>query len=226
MSTSTLQEIFDRATTSLKDHKYKESIEELTQIRAQGFTSASIEDALGRSYVETGEIGKGMSHFTNAISLDRFNSNYRQNLRVAQEKSEAGLGLPMQHPAEWGHTLASYVRPAEFFSLASIFLLLAAAITFSRSSQRGWILARRWCLAAVILTTACGIFAINSRSIALITENDSIKAAPLESSETKSEVKAGARVHIIRKSEDYVEIERPNAIKGWVLASHIEASPF
>jgi hypothetical protein len=153
------------------------------------------------------------------VALDRGNSSFRDDLELAQSKINGGLGQPMSHPSEWAWKVASYARPNEILGVASLLLLVFLSFKYIRKPMTR--LQHVLALALIGLVAGLGLFARSSASIAICESEIPLRSGPLESSEPVMNLVAGTRLRIIRESLPFVEVERPNAFRGWVETSKI-----
>jgi len=217
------QALFDEAIVLLNKNAWKDAIDKLLEVRARGLVSADLENNLGRAFCEGGQSGPCIEHLTNAIALDRWNQNYRNDLAVAQSKIESGLGQPFNHPAENAHQFASYIRPIEFLSLSSFTLIIILALYFLKKLTRKYL----YLLGSLSLSLlALSIFSLMSAKIAIVKIDADLKFGPLESADTVQVLKSGTRLRFIRESGPYVEVERTNSFRGWLKSEAITKSPF
>lgn len=225
MENSSPEQVFAEGTARLAEGKYAEAATQFEAILKTGFTSSALERNLGRAQVESGKLGEGIVHLTRAVALDRFDRAARNDLRVAQARVEAGYGVPMANPAEWGQRISSYARPAEL-GVASSLLLLGSlsAHLFMQVARR-----RRVTIVALVLgvfaLVATG-FSLTGRSLAVVVTEAELKQAPLESASTISALKPGMRVRVLRDSGAFTEVERTNAFRGWIPTTDLVRSPY
>ena len=222
-SAAEAQKTFDQATNLLGEAKFKEARELLLELTKNGYTSTAVEINLGRASVESGELGLGIFHYTNAVALSRFDSAAREDLFFAQSKVDGGVGVSMKHPAEWGNAISSYLRPSECLFFASTFLvgllLLKLYVPIKRATYIGGGL-----LVAMFLTFAT--FGKLGQSLAVLKSDADLRTAPLVSAEVVAPLKSGTRLRVIRKSGDFTEVERTGSFRGWMDSSALVTTPF
>jgi hypothetical protein len=140
----TLQGLFDLAQEKLVAKDYPAAKEALLKIKEEGYTSASVEASFARSLFESGDAGRAVVAWSNAIAMDRFNSTYRSDLALAQTKVPSNMGTKLEHPSEVAALLASYVRPKEQLFIGSlvvlVFIYLKVAGLLDRFSKASRIL--------------------------------------------------------------------------------------
>lgn len=193
----------------------------LQNIRATGETSPQLEANLARAYFRLENYPKAIEHFELAIRYDRWNSQYRKDLVLAQEKNPGNLATGIEHPAEWGAYASSYLRPQEalFFSSLLLFAFLAYSILIKPFKKSTWI------VGSLFFVFAFGISALSftGSSIAIVTSSKdvSVKSAPLESAEEVILLKPGSRLRTLNESGKFTEVERPNVLRGWIATESI-----
>lgn len=178
-------------------------------------TSAWQESLLADVYFNVQDYGNAVFHTQNLVLLDRFNSVARNNLKKAQQSIEGNLGTTMQHPADWGFELSTWVHPAE--SLSVSFLLLNCFLFFrffkKTNFKRDLILISLTSLFLVI--SGLGFY---GKNIGILTQQTELKRQPLESSSVLRSLPSGSRVRFIRNSGNFTEVERSGsqALRGWI----------
>ncbi|MEO5666929.1 MAG: hypothetical protein ABIR96_02600 [Bdellovibrionota bacterium] len=201
---------------STQNSQLGQAIDLLQKINSAGHSSSQLEANLGRAYAKLDNWPQAVLHFQKAVSLDRWNTDIRDDLNFAQEKIEGGQGRPLSHPSEWGYRIASYARPSELFAvglgLTWIFLLVAF---FKKGLPR-----KVWIPAALALAAIFGAagFSTTGSTLATISSADLVplRSAPLENSEEKTSLKPGTRVRVIRASGAFTQVEGSESGRGWV----------
>jgi len=225
MESASPEQVFSTALEQLAQNKPADAVTHFEALLKTGFTSAAVERNFGRALIETNQLGPGIAHLTRAIALSRFDGDARNDLRVAQAKVEAGYGLPMAHPAEWGQKISSYLRASELGALGGLGLLGAMAARLYLTGSRR----KKISLAALVLgllLSAGAVFSLTSRSIAVVVADAELKQAPLESAATLSSLKSGMRVRVLRESGLFSEVERTNGFRGWLPSTALERTPY
>jgi tetratricopeptide (TPR) repeat protein len=192
------------------------AIDLLQQIRNTGRSSPQLEANLGKAYAKLENYPRALDHFHKAIEADRLNLSYRKDLSWVQARIPSGLGQPLSHPAEWGFRISSYARPHELFSVsfAALWIFLFILFKKRRLKTQVWLPS----CALIVVLFFLSAFSLTASSLALIVsaEQTSLKSAPLQNAEELSLVAPGTRLRILRESGDFVEVERPNAFRGWL----------
>ncbi len=222
-STEKAQEYFQQGSEYLAQKKFAEAASIFEQLHEQGFLSSGLEHNLALSLAETGKTGEAIAHFHNAIALDRWNQQYRQDLQIAQERVASSQGTTLAHPVEWSHSIASYIRAGEFFSIFSISLLITLGLWAFEKLNKKKLLA---CLSANVALLVIALFATLSSSVATIKTETNLLSAPILSATPNMKLVAGTRVRIIRSSGSLSEVERPGGFRGWVESQHLAPSNF
>ncbi len=201
-----------------KDYaKVSESL--LTSIYQTKSTAAWKEAALGTSQHFLGETGGAVVHLQNAVLLDRFNSSYRNNLIMAREKVDGGLGASLNHPADWGFELSTWIRPKESASLAFLLLNIFLLLRFYKKPHFKRDLGLGVLVFAFLSLSGLGFY---GQDLGVITQSANLKRQPLESSSDIRALPAGTRVRRLRDSGDFSEIEGSSSIRGWVKKSELK----
>lgn len=223
MSKETAQSNFDEAVKAILEKNFSRAKDILLNLQKSGIDSTDIQANLGRTYFELNDYGNAVWHLENSISLDRLDWSLRRELKLAQSKVAGGFGERVSHPSEWAHSVASFVRPLEFASLASIFLLTALFFKIFNQSKRHISLL----LVTAVLLIVCFSLSTTSASLALLLNTETpLKSTPLESAEATNTLSSGTRVRIIRESGNFAEIERPGQFRGWVSKDALTRLPF
>jgi tetratricopeptide (TPR) repeat protein len=225
-----IDEAYSQALKILGDKDTKQTelgqaIELLQKISAAGYTSAQLEGNLGRAFARLENWPQAVLHFQKAVSLDRWNSELRDDLSFAQEKIEGGQGRPLSHPSEWGYRIASHVRPKELFAGALFLTWLFLMWAFVKKGLPRKI----WIPSSVVLAALFALagFSSTGSSLATVASSEAapLRSAPLENSEEKTALRPGTRVRVIRTSGSFTEVEGPDAGRGWVSSSSLQAVP-
>ncbi len=202
--------------------QWGEAISKLLKIKSSGQSSSALEANLGRAYFKLENYPKAIEHFELAIRFDRFNSQYREDLALAQSKNPGQLATKIEHPAEWAAWTNSFVRPEEGLFGLSFFLLLFLAYPLLVKPYKKIV----WGIVPLLFVVAFAfsIFSYSGNSIAIVTSpaDASIKSAPLDSAEEIMIIKPGSRLRILSESGSFTEVERPNVFRGWVASDKIQ----
>lgn len=199
-----------------------EGIALLQKAKAAGLYSPQLEANLGRAFYKLENYPKAVEHFEKAIQFSRWNSSYRDDLKLAQEKVTGQLGTPMQHPAEWGATISSYLRPQEILWVSSLLAIAFLSFLYLKKRVKKKVLITGF--SALALCFGVGLFATTGSSIALVKNLNevAVRSAPLDSAETVVSVNAGTRLRILSTSGEFTEVERPNSFRGWIRSENIQ----
>jgi len=203
--------------------EWGQAIAKLLEVQATGVTSAPLEANLARAYYKLENYPKAIEHFEKAIHIDRFNSSYRADLAMAQAKNPGNLATRIEHPAEWGAWVSSYIRPQEalFVSCFGFLLFLAFGLMKKKIKKLSWISA----IIVFVLAISFSLFTYSGASIAIVTSlgDVSIRSAPLASAEEVMSIKPGSRLRILDQSGEFTEVERPNVFRGWISSDKIKS---
>jgi|GEM_PF-994976 len=201
------------------------AIELLQKIDAAGYTSSQLHANLGRAYARLENWPQAILSFQKAVSLDRWNSELRDDLSFAQDKIEGGQGRPLSHPSEWGYQIASRARPSEIFAggLALTWVFLLWVFLKKGLPRKSWIP----CVLVLALVFAAAGLSLSGSSLATIStaEPTPLRSAPLENSEEKILLKPGTRVRVIRTSGAFTQVEGSDSGRGWVDTKSLSALP-
>lgn len=206
----------DQINSWLTSKDYKSVVDAISaQQKDSGKSSAWQESALATAEYFLKDYGAAVIHSQNAVLLDRWNSNARNNLAVAQEAVEGGLGKSMSHPANWGFELSTWIRPKESLSLAFLLLNIFLLLRFFKKPHLKRDLGFGFFIVAMLMMSGIGFY---GTSIGVIAQNTTIKQQPISSAPDTDTLPAGARVRMIRASGDFIEIERSgsHAYRGWI----------
>lgn len=210
---SALKILGDKAT---QPAQLGEAIELLNKIRDAGQTSAQLESNLAKAYAKLENWPMAIEHFESAIHLDRWNIGLRQDLNFVQSKIEGNLGTAISHPAEWGQTLNSFLSTQELFAFSASVLWIVLFVWF-RKRKLGlgvWIPS----LSLIILLFGLSFFSLSGQKLAVMNSktDEPLRSAPLENAEVLFQLKPATRLRILRVSDSYSEVERPNSFRGWI----------
>ena len=221
--TSALQKL---ASKNIPNSTLGEVVELLTKIRDTGVNSPQLESNLGKAYGRLDNWPAAVEHLENSVHMDRWNSSYREDLRLAQEKIQGGLGTPMSHPAEWGYLIASYARTEELLTASSALLWIFLFYWYRVRTLK----AKMWIPSVLLIVAMFGatIFSLSADNLAILDSKSEVTlhSAPLENSEVIAQLKAGTRLRVLRESGNYSEVERPNVFRGWTLSSSLKKLEF
>jgi len=206
-------------TQKINNEQYPEVIEELNEVlKSKKFTSAWLESTLAKAHQNQGELAQAHIHILNSVFIDRTNSTLRNNLEYTQAQIESQLGTPMQHPADWGFRLASWIRPLESAGISFLFLnsFLLLRFFLKRSTKRDTTLG--FCTVLFMLISLFGYF---GTGISVVKSPTQLLESPISSSKELRTIPGGARVRAIKESGKYTEIERADSFRGWVKSSNL-----
>lgn len=199
-----------------------EGIALLQEAKAAGLYSPQLEANLGKAYYKLENFPLAVEHLEKAVQYSRWNNSYRSDLKLAREKIPAQMGSTMEHPAEWGATFSSYLRPQEILWASSLLCIgFLAFLYFKKRSSKKFVVVG---FSTVLLCFGLGLFATTGSSVALVknVSDAVVRSAPLESAETLVEVGPGTRLRIVDTSGDFTEVERPNSFRGWIKSENIQ----
>ncbi|MBP7843758.1 MAG: SH3 domain-containing protein [Proteobacteria bacterium] len=213
MAQENLQSLYKQALDSLAKGKYPEAQKDLENLYSNGWRSPGLDYYLGRAMISNKNFGSGIWHLYEAQKSDRFNGDIRKDIEIAQNLIPGGRGMPMEHPSEWAFTLQSYVRAEEQFFIAGLlgFILLSAKFIKALSKRQSIF---GLCLMIMLIVSA--LFTSLGKSFAIVQKDSTLRAAPLDAAEETAQATSGSRVRILRKNDDYSEVERVGSFRGWI----------
>lgn len=212
MSNPEIDSLFRSAVEEISNGDYHKAKADLLAIKEKGISSGPIEYNLAETYFHTNDLGFAIAHLNNAIHLDRFNFQYREELEKLQKKVTAGTGTQMDHPVESAFLVRSFLRPNEALFLGSLFLL---AFLFLKLLHKKAFL-KFSCLTLTILFAFLAGFSYWGQNMAVVKVESKLKETPLLTAKTIRGISAGSRLHIIKESGDFLEVERSKSFRGWV----------
>lgn len=206
------QKLFNKASKSMQDKNWTEAKNIFQDIKDNGFVSADMSANFARIYMQSNFHGPAIYHMNQAVLVNRFDREYRDDLSFLQNRVEQNQGQSMSHPSETAFLLYTYARPIEVASFGTCFLLAALWIRFTKKSSNLF-----WAsLLTCVVLLGLSFFLTSAHSIAVAKRETKLYSSPLKSSESLLKIDSGARMRIRRDSGEFYDVEHPGIFRGWI----------
>jgi tetratricopeptide (TPR) repeat protein len=220
----------EETTASEAQVLYKRSIGGFLALIELGFENAAVHYNIGNAYYRAGDLGRAILHYRRAARLNRFHPGLQDNLRYVRERVSPQF---TPAPPTLSQQLFAWLidRPADSRWGATLVLSCIGALLLSVY----WVRRRRPALvtAVVLISLGCGVAGL---SIAEQRFQDAFPAAVVVKDKQplrigrgegadlaiQESLGAGVELRIHDQRGDWVEIELPTGVRGWLPANAVE----
>jgi tetratricopeptide (TPR) repeat protein len=223
--------LFEKGNRAYQEGQYREALEFYLEAETQteGF---AINYNLGNAYYKLNKIPESILHYERALKFEPNHPDALHNLRLATDKIADRIeSIPRSAFSLWWEGMVQRPTP-DFWGWLSIgaFACSAALLfLFLLSSGPG---AKRLGFFGALLLAAMGLTmhqfgrsAFNHRytetTAIIFTPKVDVKSEPREQAVNVFVLHAGSKVSLVRKAEDWYEIEIASGSKGWLRADDL-----
>ena len=180
---------------------------------------------LGNAYFRKKEFGRAILNYERALALEPHHPEAQANLRVARDEARALELVPTKL-----ERLLSLATPNQYAIAAAIaFWICTFCVVAAMFSQRP----RRGLMAMSVLSLsifAASVFAArelsrgkNGAGLAVVTaENADARLATADNANRVLTLPAGSEIQILNQRGDWIYVELPNNLRGWMPAKSAE----
>lgn len=231
-ATSALEELFRQGNTLYEQEHYQDAIARYQEVLASGIENGYVYYNLGNAFLKTQQIGEAILNYERARRLLPRDDDVAFNLQYAQ-----ALTLDKMEQEANGKMMAMLQAMRESFTpdevsvvWIALFLLLSLLVLVGIFASRQW--RRRlvylgvlpfllWALTGLLFAAVIAHHRSPEDAIVLVPQVEA-KTGPGESYSTVFEIHEGAKVRIQREKLEWVEIQLPNKVIGWMMLKDLE----
>jgi len=211
---------------------YAKAINMYSMFIDRGYESANVYYNLGNCYYRTNDVAKAILYYEKAKKLSPGDADILFNLQIANQKTIDKIAPESQlFFVNWWNNFVNTASEKGWaiicivlFSVCLvliIFYLLSPSVIVKKMSF--------WC-AGFILALSLFSFILARQQYRTATAHDTaivmsptvtVKGSPTENATQLFVVHEGAKVHIIKINDNWIEIKLSNGNQGWVQASDI-----
>ena len=222
-------EPYDQANLLYEQGSYGEAAEAYLRIIEQGADSAAIRFNLGNALYQTGEIGRALTAYHEALTLTPRDPDIKANIQFTREKLGADSFISRSFWQQFLHQLTlnewSVIALIPFWIWIGTFTV---TILTGRSSTIFPILAKGAGIAFLIT----GIILIGAarerlgRTYAVVTAKEAVvRFGPFEESKSSHNLVDGIEIELLDEKNGWHQIRDPKDQLGWVKKDHIQTLP-
>ena len=219
--------LFDTANAYFTQGQYGEALDAYQQVLQTGYVSGAVYHNLGSTYFRLDEIGQAVRHFEKARRLVGDDAQLMHNIQIAQARVSSPFSvLPAPFWRNWWDSWFAMRSPVGFLVAGLVLYLCGIALMAYRiwsQIRNDWL--RR--LRAALLVAGCLMILIaGGISADRATSHRAVILMPgiqITAADGSIAVPEGVVVTIVAESENGVEIQLPNGVRGFVQASALGA---
>lgn len=231
-ATPSVEELFQQGNTFYEQENYQEAIARYRAILSSGIENGYVYYNLGNALLKSQRIGEAILHYERARRLLPRDEDVAFNLQYVK-----ALTLDKMEQQTDGKIIGILKRirdaftPDEVGFVMLIFFLLLSLLTmmgiFASRQWRGRLFyigalpALFWIVSGILFMSAASHYSSTAEAILLAPQVEA-KTGPGEGYSAVFEIHEGAKVRIQRERLDWVEIQLPNKVIGWVQHKDLE----
>jgi tetratricopeptide (TPR) repeat protein len=204
---------------------YEAAIEQYSMVIAEGKHSAELYYNLGNAHYRNGEIGKSIWAYESALKINPGHDDAVFNLEFVNAQTDDKIDTARHGFSHWlqASLLSFCINIWAYVSIACSILFSLFVILFLKSSskrKKNLSLLGSTIFGFLLITTVLLAYfhqaQITDRSKAVvITEQIPIRISPLEDSKISFTLSEGAKVNVLSKEKDWIQIDL-NGNQGWL----------
>ncbi len=187
--------------------------------------NASLFYDLGNAYFRAGDLGRAILNYERALALDPNQPEARANLQLVRDQARAlelAPGWVEEHLGFLTPTQCAWLGAAAFWGAVAIL----CGLYFSQRRAVVWIFALLLS-AAIAGGAAFALYRLETgragREVAIIThKNIQARLATAESAGTVLVLPPGSEIRILSTRGDWLYVDLPNDLQGWIPAQSAE----
>lgn len=220
------EEAFDRGNAAYAAGRFDEAAEAYRTALRYGARDARVEYNLGNAEYKLGRLGEAILHYERASRLSPGDEDVAANLELARSRCVDRIEVPDESAIVRGVRRLQGALGADRQGVAFLiaFWGLAAVVVFGASRPGGFTPRVGWAIAA--LTLASSLVGASwwatwsrldaaSRAVVLLPAVEAL-AGPSETNAAVFTVHEGTTVEIRAEAGEWVRVELPNGLTGWV----------
>lgn len=230
--TPAVEELFQQGNGFYEQENYQEAIARYRAILSSGIENGYVYYNFGNALLKSQEIGEAILNYERARRLLPRDEDVAFNLQYVR-----ALTLDKMERESDGKILGMLKRMRDAFTpdevgfvMLFFFLLLSLLTIMGIFASRQWrrrlfyigaLPALFWIVSGILFMSAASYYSSTAEAILLAPQVEA-KTGPGEGYSAVFEIHEGAKVRIQRERLDWVEIQLPNKVIGWVLRKDLE----
>ncbi|GAK60137.1 hypothetical protein U27_00028 [Candidatus Vecturithrix granuli] len=231
-ATSSVEELFQQGNAFYEQENYQEAIARYRGILTSGIENGYVYYNLGNALLKSQKIGEAILNYERARRLLPRDEDVAFNLQYAR-----ALTLDKMEQESDGKILEMLKQMREAFTpdevgfvMLFFFLLLSLLMIMGIFASRQWrkrllyigaLPALFWIVSGILFMSIASHYSSTTEAILLAPQVEA-KTGPGEGYSAVFAIHEGARVRIQRERLDWVEIQLPNKVIGWVMRKDLE----
>ncbi|MBL8012890.1 MAG: tetratricopeptide repeat protein [Candidatus Omnitrophica bacterium] len=218
---------FYKANAAYKANSYEEALKLYQQIYEAGYASAAVYYNMANCFIKQSHVGLGLLWYERALRLWPRDADVLVNHSFAQ-----GLIKNPEPRVQKGLAQRIFVHLPRVSRDEIVMVLVLVFVAMSSMVLTGLYLRWRFKKTVVVLVILGALFVFHVFAFVVKIDSDRDQSIVLETAEVKYEPESGATTHytayegwkvrLLRESEGWVKIERPDGLQGWIPSDKVE----
>lgn len=220
---------FEEANIQYKEGRYSEAIAIYTELIESGIENENLYYNLGNSAYKLNQIGLSIWAYEKALKLKPTDKDIKHNLQLANLKiKDRVVESPKFFIVEWLSSLSLVLSSNRwamisllslFFAIISLlFYLFSTKLLFRKSGFYKFIL---FIFIAIISFIFTKVTAKQPLKAIVFAYSVTAKSEPSQASSDLFIIHEGIKVTVVDEDENWMQIELPNEMKGWIKKSDL-----
>jgi len=214
---------FAEANKLYEQGKFAEAAKSYDAIRASGLVSPALLFNLGNAWFKSGETGRAIATYQEAMRLTPRDPDLQANLRFARESAGTRTVEPLWRRWLRSFTLNEWVVGGAVFLWAWLGFLITSTL---RPEWRSWLATwRRLALLGLVIATALTVAVLvdrfGHRVAVVIADEAVVRLGPLDDSQSHFTLRDGAEVEVLDHNGDWFQVRDVQQRIGWVKAQQV-----
>ncbi len=225
--------LFKKGNEAYQKGQYETALSNYERILTHGFASGKVYYNIGNTYFYLGNIGKAILYYERARRILPGDEDVKANLELAYSMTEDKIEAPQ--PGLMSRAFRFFYNKFNLNTLAAasliIYLVISALVITGILIRITQI--RKWCFrSAMICAIPLIVFGYsflwklydlhyNPQAVVLADQVEA-KSGPAENFTSLFTIHEGTKVNIIAGRSDWVRIDLPNGLNGWIPGDALE----
>lgn len=221
---------FEEANIQYKEGRYSEALAIYTELIDSGVEHENLYYNLGNSAYKLNQIGLSIWAYEKALKLKPGDKDIKHNLQLANLKiKDRVVESPKFFIVEWFSSLSLVLSSNKWamVSLLSLFFGIVALLVYLFSSKllfrkSGFYKFILFILVAILSLIFAKLTSKQAPKAIVFAYSVTAKSAPSQASNDLFIIHEGIKVSIVDEDENWMQIELPNEMKGWIKKSDLK----
>jgi tetratricopeptide (TPR) repeat protein len=224
--------LVDSANAAYAKGNYARAMNFYSEFIDRGYETPSVYYNLGNCYYRTNDIAKAILYYEKAKRLAPNDADVLFNLQIANQKTTDKIAPETRlFLVNWWDNFINTTTEKGWAMICIVFLclsllliiiyLLSPVVIFKQLSFWGGLLILAFCLFSFFIAQQQYKKETTHNSAIVMTPTVTVKGAPAENGTQLFVIHEGAKVYVVKKDGNWVEVKLSNGNQGWILATDI-----